>query len=126
MVYELEQKLFQGVNIDIGSGANSDFVNCRDVGEEAVIEDIMRLEFTNAAHDATCEADTLVKNAMFGASDVNAILALTKAKAQAGYRRHVLENMDEKNDAEISRTMQTDMRACEMAVAKQRSVVEKA
>ena len=58
MVYELEQKVFQGVNIDIGSDANSDAANSRDVDEEAAIEEIMRLEFTHAARDATLAAET--------------------------------------------------------------------
>ena len=86
MVYELEQEHFQGVNIAIVSDANSDAPNSRDVDEEAVIEEIMRLEFKNAARDATCEAATLVKNEMFSVSDVNAVLALTKAKAQVRYK----------------------------------------
>ena len=86
----------------------------------------MRLEFTNAARDATCEAETLVRNAMFSASDVNAVLALTKAKARFRYEKYVLKNMNEKNPTAASTTMQTDLRACELAVVKQGSVLKRA
>ena len=126
MVYELEQEHFQGVNIDIVSDANIDAPNSRDVVEETVIEDIMRLEFKNAARNATCEAATLVKNAMFSVSDVNAVLELTRAKARVRYKRHILEAMNEKNPTAASTTMQTDLRACELAVVKQGSVLKRA
>ena len=120
MVYELEEKLFQGVNMDIGPDATSNAANNRDVGKENAVEEIMRLEFTNAARDAICEADTLIRNAMFSASDVNAVLALTKAKAQIRYKKHVHEDMDKENVTKTPRTMQTDLRTCEKAIAKQR------
>ena len=61
---------------------------------KAAVEEVMRLEFDNAASDVVVEEGALLQNSIFLASDMNAVLALARARAQVGYKKHVLEGMN--------------------------------
>ena len=127
-VYELDKKLFQGVDMEIGSDAESDGTNDDEVDEKAAIEQVMRLEFANATREAASEEEVLVRDDVFITSDVNAVLALTKTKAQIGYKKRILEDLDEdkENDPTAKTTMQAELATLEETAAKQRRGVDKA
>ena len=127
-VYKLDEGRFQGVDIGIGSDDESDVDNDNVVYEKSAVEQVMRLEFTNAARDAISEEKTLMRDDMFITSDINAVLALAETKARIWYTKLSLEGLDEEKDdtPEAKTTTQTELATLEETAAKQTRAVEKA
>ena len=124
--YGLAQSLFQAVDMEIGSDTDSDDANEVIADTRDALEQVMRLEFENATRLLTTGAWTQAENNTFLASDRTAVLALTRAKAQLYYQKHVRKSMNADKNVRFSTSMQAELITLEETVLKQSRVVQKA
>jgi hypothetical protein len=94
--------------------------------ENDSVEQVMRLEFDNAAEELGINQEVISKDGVFLEFDVNAVSVFVSAKAQVGYKKNALEGMNEESSVEDKAEIEAELVTLKETVVKQAKVVEKA